>query len=192
VDDPPTDRDNGEVTVQPELEPVASPSAPASPTAPLTVEPGGGVVEGIFIAAAGGEPMEPRERIRAIAGVGLEGDRYAQRIGRYSHDHKVDRDVTLIESEEIEALATEAGIVLGAGESRRNITTRGIRLNALVGRRFRIGAVQCEGTKLCEPCQYLADLLGKPVLGPLVHRGGLRARILSDGEIALGDQVVVD
>jgi MOSC domain-containing protein YiiM len=75
--------------------------------------------------------------------------------------------------------------------TRRNVTTRGIRLNELVGRRFRIGGVECEGTRLCEPCRYLEELLGKPVLEPLVHRAGLRARIVGGGEIALGDEVVV-
>ena len=70
------------------------------------------------------------------------------------------------------------------------MTTRGIRLNDLVGRRFRIGPVDCEGTRLCEPCQYLTDLLGKPILAPLAHRAGLRAKILGDGEIAIGDEVV--
>ena len=81
--------------------------------------------------------------------------------------------------------------MLAPGETRRNVTTRGIRLNDLVGRRFRIGDVECEGTRPCEPCQYLTDLLGKPVLAPLVHRAGLRARILGSGEIARGDEVVV-
>jgi MOSC domain-containing protein YiiM len=98
--------------------------------------------------------------------------------------------VTLIEAEGIEALAAGAGIHLALGESRRNVTTRGIRLNELVGRRFRIGPVECEGTRLCEPCQYLTDLVGKPILAPLVHRAGLRARIVGDGEIAIGDEVV--
>jgi len=134
--------------------------------------------------------MRSVDRVRAIAGVGLEGDRYATGAGHYSGDAKVDRDITLIEAEEIEALADRAGIVLGPGESRRNVTTRGIRLNELVGRRFRIGAVECLGTRLCEPCQYLTDLLGKPVLTPLVHRAGLRARIVTDGVIAPGDDVV--
>jgi MOSC domain-containing protein YiiM len=134
--------------------------------------------------------MRPVDRVRAIAGVGLEGDRYARRTGNYSHDPKVDRDITLIEAEEIEDLASGSGIVLAPGESRRNVTTRGIRLNELVGRRFRIGEVECVGTRLCEPCQYLTDLLGKPVLALLVHRAGLRARILGDGEIAAGDEVV--
>jgi len=134
--------------------------------------------------------MEGIERVRAMAGVGLEGDRYAAGTGHYSGDAKVDRHVTLIEAEEIEALEAATGIVLQPGETRRNVTTRGIRLNELVGRRFRIGPVECEGTRLCEPCQYLSDLVGEPLLAPLVHRAGLRAKILSDGEIALGDEVV--
>jgi MOSC domain-containing protein YiiM len=134
--------------------------------------------------------MRPVDRIQAIAGVGLEGDRYALGIGHYSGDPNVDRQVTLIEVEELEVLEKELGIVLAPGEARRNVTTRGIRLNDLLGRRFRIGDVECEGTRLCEPCQYLTDLLGKPVLAPLVHRAGLRARILTGGEIAPGDEVV--
>lgn len=134
--------------------------------------------------------MRPLDRVRAIAGVGLEGDRYALGTGHYSADPKVDREITLIEAEEIEALESGSGIVLAPGETRRNVTTRGIRLNDLVGRRFRIGDVDCEGTRLCEPCQYLTDLLGKPILAPLVHRAGLRARILTGGEIAAGDPVV--
>lgn len=153
-------------------------------------DPGRGAVEAIHLADLGSDPMRSVERVRAIAGVGLEGDRYALRTGHYSGDARDDRDVTLIEAEEIEALVAGAGIRLAPGESRRNVTTRGIRLNDLVGRRFRIGSVECEGTRLCEPCQYLTDLLGKAVLAPLVHRAGLRARILTDGEIALGDEVV--
>jgi MOSC domain-containing protein YiiM len=156
----------------------------------VRADPGRGVVESIHLAVAGSEPMRSVDRVGAIAGVGLDGDRYALGTGHYSGDPRVDRHVTLIEVEEIEALASRDGIVLAPGETRRNIATRGIRLNELVGRRFRIGGVACEGTRLCEPCQYLTDLLGKPVLAPLVHRAGLRARILTDGEITLGDEVV--
>jgi MOSC domain-containing protein YiiM len=163
-------------------------TSPASSTAS---DPGRGVVEAIHVTTASGAPMEARERVRAIAGVGLDGDRYATGRGQYSGDEKVDRHVTLIEAEEIEALAARDGIVLEPDETRRNVTTRGIRLNELVGRRFRVGDVECEGTRLCEPCQYLTDLLGKPVLKPLTHRAGLRARILTDGEIGRGDEVVV-
>ena len=129
------------------------------------------------------------ERVRAIAGVGLEGDRYASKSGTWSPDSRVDRDITLIEAEVIDDLAATDGIHLAPGETRRNVTTRGIRLNDLVGRRFRVGDAVCEGTRLCEPCQHLNDVLGKPILRPLVHSAGLRARILEGGEIAIGAEV---
>ncbi len=152
-------------------------------------DPGIGVVEAIHVAPAAAEPMRAVASVRAIAGVGLEGDRYALRLGYWSPNTKVDRDLTLIAAEEIERLASEHRIALAPGDTRRNVTTRGIRVNELLGRRFRIGGVVCEGTRLCEPCQYLTDLLGQPVLAPLVHRAGLRARILTDGAIAVGDEV---
>jgi MOSC domain-containing protein YiiM len=152
--------------------------------------PTAGRIEAIHLADVAAGPMRAVPRVRAIAGVGLEGDRYATGQGTYSPDPRTDRHLTLIEAEEIEALAERDGIVLVAGESRRNITTRGIRLNELVGRWFRVGSVECEATRLCEPCQGLTDLLGKPVLKPLAHRAGLRALILTDGEIAIGDEVV--
>jgi MOSC domain-containing protein YiiM len=151
---------------------------------------GGGRIDTIHLAAIGGGPMRSVERVRAMAGVGLEGDRYAAGVGTYSPDPRSDRQLTLIEAEEIEALATRDGIVLEPGETRRNVTTRGIRLNELVGRRFRVGDIECEAVRLCEPCQGLTDRIGKPILKPLAHRAGLRAVILTDGEIAVGDEVV--
>ena len=148
-----------------------------------------GRVEAIHIAPIAKAPMVAVERVRALAGVGLEGDRYAARTGTWSPDPRVDRDITLIEAEVIEDLAATAGIALAPGETRRNVTTRGIRLNDLVGRLFRVGDVVCEGMRLCEPCQTLVDGLGKPVLRPLVHRGGLRAHIVEGGEIEIGAEV---
>lgn len=147
-------------------------------------------MESIHLAPESGAPMTAVDRIRAVAGVGLEGDRYAERAGHWSPDPKVDRQLTLVAGEEIDRLAERFDIVLGPGETRRNVTTRGVDVNALVGRRFRIGDVECEGTRLCEPCQYLTDLVGQPILEPLVHRAGLRARILTGGDIAIGDEVV--
>ncbi len=149
-----------------------------------------GRVEAIHLAASAGGPTRSATRVRAFAGVGLEGDRYATGSGTYSPDPRSDRQLTLVEAEEIEALAAGSGILLAPGETRRNVTTRGIRLNDLVGRRFRVGGAECQGIKLCEPCQYLTDLVGKPILGPLAHRAGLRAQILTDGDITLGDEVV--
>jgi MOSC domain-containing protein YiiM len=156
----------------------------------MTIEQGSARVEAIHIAPAVGAPMVSLDRVRADAGIGLEGDRYASRAGHWSDGENADRDLTLIEAEVIEDLATD-GIVLAPGETRRNVTTRGIRLNDLVGRRFRVGDVECEGVRLCEPCQYLNDSIGKPILRPLVHRAGLRAKIRKGGEIAVGAEVAV-
>jgi MOSC domain-containing protein YiiM len=147
-----------------------------------------GRVEAIHIAPAGAEPTRAVGSIRAIPGIGLEDDRYAAGLGYYD-DNRVSRDLTLIEAEVIESLEREDGIELVPGETRRNLTTRGVELNELVGRRFWVGEVLCEGTRLCEPCQYLTDLTGKPLLRSLVHRGGLRADIVRGGVIARGDRV---
>src|SRR5437763_16044003 len=111
-----------------------------------------GSVEAIHISPATGEPVQALGFVRATSGVGLEGDRYALGRGHYSYDLRVSRDLTLVEAEVVEALEREHGIVLAPGETRRNITTRGVRLNELVGMRFSVGNVLCEGTRLCEPC----------------------------------------
>jgi MOSC domain-containing protein YiiM len=161
------------------------PQAEATPAAPAAAA---GVVEHIHIAAVAGAPVSPVNAIRAIAGVGLEDDRYACGAGHYQ-DTRVSRDLTLIEAEAIDDLARADGIVLVPGGTRRNLTTRGIGLNELVGRRFWVGEVLCQGTRLCEPCQYLADLTGQPLVRALVHRGGLRADILRGGVIRCGDPV---
>src|SRR5207245_1588191 len=150
---------------------------------PNDAEPGRG--EGIHDAISEGEPMRATDRIRVLAGIGLEGDRYATGRGHFSASPGTGRALTLIEAEVLESL----GLALRPGEARRNLTTRGIALNALVGRRFRIGDVLCEGTRLCEPCEYLEGLLKKSLLQPLLHRGGLRADVLEDGEIRVGDLV---
>jgi MOSC domain-containing protein YiiM len=147
-----------------------------------------GSVEAIYLAAAAAAPVRQVEVVRAIAGVGLEGDRYALGRGHYT-DRRVSRDLTLIEAEVAEALSCEHGIELAPGETRRNVTTRGVALNELVGRQFWVGNVLCLGTRLCEPCCYLAELTGQPLLGPLVHRGGLRADIVASGLIRIGDRL---
>src|SRR5690349_7553557 len=122
-----------------------------------------GRVEAIHIAPVEGVAMVPLTAVEAVSGVGLEGDRYAAGIGHYSANGGDGRHVTLIEAEVLEELPTR-GIALAPGETRRNLTTRGIGLNALVGQRFRIGDVECVATRLCEPCAYLQDRVGKPIL----------------------------
>ncbi len=148
-----------------------------------------GTVTAIHIVGKAAEPMEAVAEARAVPGVGLEGDRYFKKIGTYSKHPGSGREVTLIEAEAIEALAREVGIELPLGASRRNITTRGVPLNHLVGRRFRVGEVLLEGTRLCEPCTHLEGLTQEGVRAGLVHRGGLRTVIVTGGTIRVGDIV---
>jgi MOSC domain-containing protein YiiM len=152
-----------------------------------------GRVEAICIAAAAGAPMQALEEVEAIVGTGLDGDRYAAKIGFYS-PRPTDpgaREVTLFESETLDQLLSECDIALSATEHRRNLTLRGVGLQTLIGRRFRVGEVLLEGIKDCPPCEHLEQLVGRPVLQPLVNRGGLRARVLEGGTIRVGDLVAV-
>ena len=150
-----------------------------------------GTVEGIFTTPGAGRPMESLSEATAVAGRGLLGDRYHDGVGYYSErpSEGGGREVTLIEAEELDRLRAERGIELAPIESRRNVVTRGIRLLDLIGRRFRVGEVECEGVKICEPCAYLEELTGKPVNEPLVHRAGLRANVLVGGTLRVGDAV---
>jgi MOSC domain-containing protein YiiM len=149
-------------------------------------------VEAIHLASDRGRPTRSVQSVSAVPGVGLEGDRYASGRGTWGRRgiRGPGRDLTLIEAEEVERLALDFGIELAPGESRRNVTTRGVRLNELVARRFRVGGVVCEGVRLCEPCTYLEDVTGKPLREPLLHRAGLRADIVTSGTIAVGDPIV--
>jgi len=147
-----------------------------------------GEVEGIALAARATGPMRQVDQVRALAGRGLAGDRYAAKAGTFSPNSDTARgyDLTLIEAEVLDQLALPEGGKIGYGEARRNLITRGIDLNALVGRRFRIGNVECIGQRLCEPCSHLERLTTKGVLRELIHRGGLRADVLTDGHISTG------
>jgi MOSC domain-containing protein YiiM len=128
--------------------------------------------------------------LTAHAGRGLEGDRYALGVGRYS-DERPGRHLTLIAIEEIDAANASLAMPLAPDEARRNIVTRGIDLPALIGRRFRIGQVECVAVRHCPPCTYLDGLLGREVLDALHERGGIRADILAGGIIRVGDAIEV-
>jgi MOSC domain-containing protein YiiM len=143
-------------------------------------------VEAIFVASEPGELPAPVERIRAHAGRGLEGNRYFWEDG----DAPPGRGVTLIAAEAMDAVALEGNISIEPAATRRNVLTRGIDVNELVGKRFRIGDVECEGVELCEPCTHLESMTEPGVIKALAHRGGLNADILTDGEINVGDPVV--
>jgi MOSC domain-containing protein YiiM len=143
----------------------------------------------IFIGPEASRPMVEVDEVRAIPGKGLEGDRYFSMTGTYSRKSDPGREVTLIEIESIEALGRDFGIQFGLGDSRRNLVTRGVPLNHLVGIDFQVGEVFLRGIKLCEPCSHLASLTSKSVLPALVHRGGLRAQVLQAGIIRSGDEI---
>lgn len=152
-----------------------------------------GIVEAICIAPAASAPMQSLTEAEAIADGGLVGDRYYDKTGFYS-SRPTDpgaREVTLFEAETLDALVAEHGIHLSAVEHRRNVTVRGVHLLGLIGQRFRIGAVLLEGVKDCPPCEHLEQLVGKPILQPLVKSGGLRARVVAGGTLRVGDPVVV-
>jgi MOSC domain-containing protein YiiM len=162
---------------------------PPRPT-PTPAPAGGGRVEAIFVAPHAGAPMRQLDAARAIAGHGLEGDRYAGGQGTFSAAGGRGNDLTLIAGEVLDALALPDGRPLSGAEARRNIVTRGPDLNALVGRRFRIGELELIGRRRCEPCAHLQRLTRPGVLRALVHRGGLRADLLSSGTLRIGDAIV--
>lgn len=149
-----------------------------------------GRVEWIHTAPSYGAEVVSRDRVEGYPGRGLDGDRYATAPpDEPSPSRRLRGDLTLIEGEEVDRLEETIGGPVLPGELRRNVTTRGIRLNALVGKRFKIGAVVGEGIELCEPCAYMQKLVGKPVLKPLLHRAGLRAAIIEGGDIQVGDTI---
>jgi len=148
-----------------------------------------GKVVSLYTARDAAVPMESREEVKAVAGKGLEGDRYFEGTGHWSKTPGVSREVTLLELETIEALEREKNIAIAPGAARRNIVTRGVPLDHLVGREFQVGAVRLRGTRLCEPCAYLEGLTQKGVLAGLIHRGGLRAEIVTGGTIRVQDAI---
>jgi MOSC domain-containing protein YiiM len=157
-----------------------------------------GRVVSIHLAREASAPMQSVGEARAVPGRGLEGDRYYLNTGFYSKKSSPGgREVTLIEMESVEALdggmknsdGERYGIKLAAADSRRNIATSGVPLNHLVGREFWVGEIRLRGARLCEPCKHLDELTQPGVMAGLVHRGGLRAQILNEGVIRVGDAV---
>ena len=156
---------------------LARPPLPQAPTAT-------GRIEAIWVSPSAGEPATARTRARALPGRGLDGDRHVTGDGTFPSGLPGSA-LTLIEAEVCESFAPP----LGPDDHRRNVVTRGVALNDLVGHEFRLGTVRCRGMRLCEPCTVVQRYAGRPVLRALVHRGGLRADILAEGEIAVGDEI---
>lgn len=146
-----------------------------------------GTVVAIRIAAEGGGRVVPVDGVRAVAGRGIEGDRHADDANAADPA----RQVTLVEEEAVEAANAEHGLALTTADTRRNVVTRGVSLNHLVGATFTVGGATLRGVELCEPCAHMAALAGEPrAVRALVHRGGLNAEILATGPIAVGDPVL--
>jgi MOSC domain-containing protein YiiM len=152
-------------------------------------------IKNIFIAPESGAPMISVQTASLEAGRGIAGDRYHIGKGKFSEKLAAkgenDWQVTLVESEEIEAFLSAEGLSFEQGDFRRNILTAGVRLNTLVGRRFVVDSVTMEGVRLCEPCAYLAGLLTERLLPVMIGRSGLRARIIDDGTISIGGVIDV-
>jgi MOSC domain-containing protein YiiM len=148
-----------------------------------------GQLMGIFTARRPGEELQSRDEIEALAGRGLVGDRYFFKDGTFSDKDGPDREVTLIENEALEGLAREYEIALTPAQARRNLLTRGVPLNHLVGQTFAVGPVILRGIRLCEPCGHLERLTCKGVKAGLIHRGGLRAAVVTGGILAVGASI---
>lgn len=146
-------------------------------------------IVGIYISPVRKDKMLAVEEARAVPGVGLLGDRYARGDGTFSKKANPSNELTLIESEAIEAFVREQGVEFGLGDGRRNVVTSGVRLNDLVGLEFCLGEVRLRGLRLCPPCGHLAGLTVAEVMPGLKDRGGLRAQILSEGTIRVGDSI---
>jgi MOSC domain-containing protein YiiM len=135
-------------------------------------------VEAIHLGAPRTPELWTVESVRAFAGKGLEGDRHFHAEGA-----EPGQALTLVEAEVVQ------GAALAPGSTRRQVTVRGVHLNELVGKRFRVGEVECYGVELCEPCAHLESLTRPGIIKELVHRAGINADILTDGTISVGDEV---
>jgi MOSC domain-containing protein YiiM len=148
-----------------------------------------GVIAAIYLTPEKEAAANSVRQAKCVPGSGLEGDRYAKHAGTFSKPGAPDREVTLIEAEAIEAANREYKASLDPAATRRNVVTSGVALNHLVGRDFRVGHVVFRGIRLCEPCGHLAKLTSPEAERALVHRGGLRAQVVTAGTIHVGDEI---
>ncbi len=148
-------------------------------------------VVAIFVHREPAGAMVPVDSVPAKVGSGLEGDLYFQVNGSDKTEDGPSEEVTLIESEAVEAAVSESGLPLTIAESRRNLVTKGVRLNPLVGQEFTVGGVRLKGIRLCHPCSHLQKLTRPGVLKALKNRGGLRAQVIVGGTIRVGDRLTI-
>jgi MOSC domain-containing protein YiiM len=150
-----------------------------------------GELVAIYISSTSGGEMLEKSAVKAVPGRGLKGDRFFLHSEDNLKKHDPSKEVTLIEIESLKALKRDYSIDIGIGDSRRNLVTKRVPLNHLVGQEFKVGEVILRGIRLCEPCAHLAELTQKDVLPALIHRGGLRGQIISGGTIKAGDIIKI-
>jgi uncharacterized protein YcbX len=148
-----------------------------------------GKVVGIYIAPHRGEPTIRVDQVHVIPGYGIEGDRYYQEPNSKETINRTGRELTLIEMEAIESMCSD-GVNISPEKTRRNIVTQGIKLNELVGKTFTIGEIRLCGVRLCEPCDYLARRTDQRIKQSMIHHGGLRADIITEGYIRINDPIL--
>jgi MOSC domain-containing protein YiiM len=145
-----------------------------------------GTLTEIWLTGRAAEPMRRVASARLLAGVGLEGDRYALGGGTWARYPDLEKQLTLIGAEDVAAVATETGAPLTPGDTRRNLVTAGLELAPLVGRWFSVGDALLFGMKRCPPCTHLERLTGITLIKAMVHRGGINAAVFTGGPIAEG------
>lgn len=172
------------------------PDAPRGPIGAWTVlaTPGrvafmeiSATVAGLFIGEVEGGPIQSRDEVQAVAGSGLMGDRY---FGSSKAGHDPTEEITLFEKEAVDRVNRELDLGLGYEDMRRNVMTEGVDLRSLIGRSIKVGEAEIEVMEDNPPCRHLEALAGKPLLKPLIDRGGVRGRITRSGTIRTGDPVV--
>jgi MOSC domain-containing protein YiiM len=148
-----------------------------------------GSVDSLYIGPEEGGPVSRVDSVVAVAGRGLEGDRYFHTV---DGPHDPSLEITLIEVEPLERAPEEHGLDVEPVDMRRNIVTRGVTLRDLIGKEFTVGEVRIEALEDNPPCRHLVGLVGKPVLKPLIDKGGVRGRIVTSGTIRPGDVIAID
>jgi MOSC domain-containing protein YiiM len=144
----------------------------------------GGVVTEIWLTEAAAAPMRRIPAGLLVAGAGLDGDRYALGGGTWAQYPDLEKQLTLVDAGDVAAVATEVGVDLSPGDTRRNVVTVGIDLPALVGRWFAVGDALLFGVKRCPPCAHLERLTGAKLVKAMLHRGGINAAVFVGAEIA--------
>jgi len=150
-----------------------------------------GIIKDILLAEKTGKMLFSQHTAELHAGKGIVGDRYYLSQGTFSQTLKElpDFEVTLIEQEQIDKFNSTTGLTYSGADFRRNLVTKNININELLGQEFFVGKVKLRGIRLCEPCAHLSTMIGEQVLEHMVHKAGLRAQIIIGGQVHISDLI---